>query len=91
MKTINAQSIINGDTSMGCVNSYATDGKCHNAQIGTYGHECGKPASWIGTTSTGFSSGFCSECKESGDEARTVMQWDRIPPVAASSGMDTPR
>ena len=23
-------------------NSYATDGKCHNAEPGTYGHECGK-------------------------------------------------
>ena len=30
-------------------NSYATDGKCHNAEPGTYGHECGKPAAWIGT------------------------------------------
>jgi hypothetical protein len=29
--------------------SYATDGKCHNAQPGTYGHECGKPAEWLGT------------------------------------------
>ena len=29
-------------------NSYATDGKCHNAEPGTYGHECGKPATWIG-------------------------------------------
>ena len=27
---------------------YATDGLCHNANRGTYGHECGKPAEWLG-------------------------------------------
>ena len=38
--------------------SYASDGICHNAEPGTYGHECGKPAIWIGITKTGFRSGF---------------------------------
>lgn len=49
--------------------SYATDGKCHNSQRGTFGHECGKPATWVGTrTATGFRSGFCDWCREHGDE-----------------------
>lgn len=66
--------------------SYATDGKCHNAQNGTYGHECGKPAQWIGTTSSGFQCGFCDSCKTSGHEARKVVKWSPIgnaptPPV----------
>jgi len=59
---------------------YDKDGKCHNAQAGTYGHECGKPAQWIGTTSTGFKSGFCSECKAHGHEARTVASWAPVAP-----------
>ena len=59
------------------VTRYATDGKCHNAQTGTYGHECGKPAKWLGTTATGFTSGFCEACKESGSESHTVTAWHR--------------
>ena len=58
-------------------NSYATDGKCHNAEPGTYGHECGKPAAWIGTNHKGFSSGFCDDCKCHGYEARDVIAWRR--------------
>lgn len=60
--------------------TYATDGKCHNAEPGTYGHECGKPAEWIGQSYTGFKSGFCSECKEHGHEAKTVTQWVKTKP-----------
>ena len=52
-------------------NLYATDGKCHNAERGTYGHECGKPATWLGTDQkSGFISGFCDACKTNGYEAR---------------------
>lgn len=59
--------------------SYATDGKCHNANVGTFGHECGKPATWIGTKkNSGFRSGFCDHCKERGDEARAFVTWKRI-------------
>lgn len=64
--------------------SYADDGKCHNANRGTYGHECGKPATWIATQvrpqSPGgmFSSGFCDDCKRGGDEAREFSQWRHI-------------
>ena len=57
--------------------SYAADGKCHNANYGTYGHECGKPATWIGQNAKGFRSGFCDHCKEHGDEARRIRQWER--------------
>ena len=57
--------------------SYATDGKCHNADPGTYNHECGKPATWIGTTKTGFRSGYCEDCKRHGWEARQCTAWER--------------
>ena len=62
--------------------TYATDGRCHNAQTGTYGHECGKPAAWVGTTASGFRSGFCNRCREFGDEARAFVAWQ---PVCASA------
>lgn len=58
--------------------SYATDGKCHNAQPGSFGHECGEPATWIGTKSSGYRSGFCDRCKEHGFEARAFAAWERI-------------
>ncbi len=61
-------------------NLYATDGHCHNAQPGTYGHECGKPATWIGTDSNGFQSGFCDDCKANGYEARG-LSWRRKDPL----------
>jgi hypothetical protein len=56
--------------------SYATDGRCHNAEPGTFGHECGKPAVWIGETATGFRSGYCDSCKRDGTEARSVVRWE---------------
>lgn len=56
--------------------NYASDGKCHNANQGTYNHECGRPAVWIGTFKTGFRSGFCDDCKNHGDEARLVVSWE---------------
>jgi hypothetical protein len=56
---------------------YATDGLCHNAQPGTYGHECGKAATWIGRTASGFRSGFCDACKARGHEAKDVVEWTR--------------
>lgn len=52
--------------------------RCTNAQPGTYGHECGKPASWIGTTGTGFRACFCEHCKVEGHEARDVVSWNPI-------------
>jgi len=50
------------------MNSYATDGVCHNAEPGTFGHECGKPAVWLGTKDNGFQSGFCDRCRHEGWE-----------------------
>ncbi|TXH35264.1 MAG: hypothetical protein E6Q98_15850 [Rhodospirillaceae bacterium] len=58
--------------------SYATDGKCHNAEPGSFGHECGKPATWIGGKPDGFRSGFCDHCKDHGSEARFFEDWKRI-------------
>ena len=55
--------------------SYAEDGLCHNAEPGTYGHECGKPAVWIGTAANGFESGFCDDCRRNGYEARNKKSW----------------
>lgn len=80
---------------------YATDGKCHNAEPGTFGHECGKPATWIGTARNGHRSGFCDDCKERGWEAPVYShKWERIAkvyrctvcgetPVDAENGFDT--
>lgn len=56
---------------------YAMDGKCHNAEPGTYGHECGKSAPWIGTTKSGFEAGFCDDCKRHGYEAKAIVVWRR--------------
>jgi hypothetical protein len=65
--------------------SYATDGKCHNSEPGTYGHECGKPALWIGTKASGFRSGFCVRCRATGFEARAMAKWE---PVDQAEGRD---
>src|SRR4051812_2715272 len=56
---------------------YATDGKCHNAEPGTFGHECGRPAVWIGRKANGYRSGFCAACREHGSEARAFVSWER--------------
>lgn len=56
-------------------NSYATDGKCHNAEPGTFSHECGKPAKWIGYSAKGHASGFCTDCMNHGFEARHYVRW----------------
>lgn len=58
---------------------YDNDGRCHNAEPGTYGHECGKPAAWIGTKADGFRSGFCNNCRRNGYEARAFTTWEPAP------------
>lgn len=59
-------------------NSYATDGICHNAQFGTFNHECGATAQFIGHKANGFASGFCARCKERGDERHDVIRWTSV-------------
>ena len=49
---------------------------CCNAEPGTYGHECGKPATWI-ATSDGREFGFCQMHKEFGNDAKGVDLWRR--------------
>lgn len=71
--------------------SYATDGKCHNAQPGTFSHECGAPATWIGETANGFRSGFCDQCKQYGWEARDVVRWTPVSSTPTSHGAAQPR
>lgn len=61
---------------MNTANTYATDGKCHNSNAGTFGHECGKPADFIGTKANGFRSGFCVACRARGTEARSIVKWE---------------
>ena len=68
-------------------NLYAIDGLCHNAEPGTYSHECSKPAVWVGTKSIGFASGFCEDCKERGWEARSYERWERLAQPTAETRM----
>jgi hypothetical protein len=56
-------------------NLYAVDGKCHNSEAGSYGHECGKPAAWLGVDKHGWAAGYCDHCKQHGSEARLVVEW----------------
>lgn len=60
------------------MSSYSLDGKCHNAEPGTFGHECGKPAEWIGEKANGFKSGFCSKCRVQGYEAKAFLKWEKM-------------
>ncbi len=52
--------------------------RCTNAEPGTFGHECGRPASWIGKKESGFTACFCEECKRFGYEARRMIEWRAI-------------
>ncbi|MFM7333458.1 MAG: hypothetical protein ACKO1H_03445 [Tabrizicola sp.] len=53
--------------------------RCVNAEPGTFGHECGQPAVFVGTkSSTGFESCFCAVCKAHGHEARAYGDWRSI-------------
>lgn len=58
--------------------TYATDGKCHNSNAGTFGHECGRPATWLGQKPNGYQSGFCDQCKEHGDERHAFTSWIKL-------------
>ncbi len=58
--------------------AYATDGICHNANVGSFNHECGGAATWIGTSASGSRSGYCNNCKEHGDEGVRCVAWAKI-------------
>lgn len=70
---------------------YATDGKCHNAEPGTFNHECGKPALYIGTKENGFRSGFCARCYAWGFEAKACVSWEPAPNVYVTDTSDSSR
>ena len=53
--------------------------RCTNAEPGSYGHECGEPAGFIGSRADGGQACFCSACKERGLEARRYSDWQALP------------
>ena len=58
--------------------------RCVNAEPGTFGHECGAPAIFIGTRiEGGTDASFCAECKEQGHEARRYGGWLQLKPPAS--------
>lgn len=63
---------------------YPRHGSCSNANRGTFGHECGKPATWLGTTKSGFQSGRCDRCRIEGDE-RYGFEFTRLTIQPAST------
>ena len=52
--------------------------RCTNAEPGSYGHECGEPAGFIGSRADGGQSCFCSACKAQGSEARRYSDWQAL-------------
>ena len=63
---------------------YPRHGSCSNANNGTFGHECGKPAVWLGTKHGGFQSGRCERCRVEGDE-RFGLEFTRLTIQPASA------
>ena len=44
--------------------------RCINAEPGTFGHECGAVAGFVGTKADGFQAAFCEACRVTGFESR---------------------
>lgn len=40
--------------------------RCSNAEPGSFNHECGRSATWIGTKEDGFQAGFCDRPDSTG-------------------------
>ena len=56
--------------------------RCVNAEPGTFGHECGRPATFVGLkASTGLQASFCADCKERGHEACRFGDWHELDPA----------
>ena len=53
--------------------------RCTNAEPGSYGHECGEAAGFIGSRADGGQSCFCATCKAQGSEARHYADWQALP------------
>ena len=53
--------------------------RCINGEPGSFGHECGDPAGYIGLRPEGGHACFCSACKEHGAEARRYSHWQSLP------------
>lgn len=62
--------------------------RCVNAEPGTFGHECGKPATCVGTNhETGAQAALCDHCAMNGSEGRKLgnLQSLGVAPVAVGS------
>ena len=50
-----------------------------NAEPGTFGHECGRLAKFVGlNAASGAQACFCADCKECGFEARHFGDWHEL-------------
>lgn len=54
--------------------------RCINSEPGTFNHECGKPALWIGQTLDGREACFCEDCRWNGHESLDKVRWWEVPP-----------
>lgn len=52
--------------------------KCTNAEPGTFNHECGRPAQWVGVKTSGFRAAFCDDCRRNGWERHSFAWFDPI-------------
>lgn len=60
--------------------------RCINAKPGTFGHECGRPAAFIGTKAeTGAQACFCADCKDVGHDARGREDWCALDSAAPNA------
>lgn len=52
--------------------------RCTNCDAGSYNHECGAVAKWIGTSSTGHRAAYCDDCLRHGREGRRCTSVEKI-------------
>lgn len=55
--------------------------RCINAGPGTFSHECGAVARFVGTKADGFQATFCDAYKANGFEARGYVRWSPLAPL----------
>jgi hypothetical protein len=74
------------------------DGKCSNAQYGSFNHECGKPAVWTGCFPPHnplekrylFYAARCDWCRHYGDERHGARSWEPYVPGKHQSFVELP-